>query len=216
MKIKYILIILLIVLIIYYYNKSAALEHLTNIPSDEVLANLASLYNGDKMKVKDLEVTGTLTAPNLRTRIIDSSDNGNGERWVGFNNVAVHIPGRIAVNTISSSDQKNNKGTININANTNLADNIALRAANLTTRFVSSTDIKDKWIDYKGKPVWYEDCKTTNGKSINVAGNLSSNNMTVNGILNVPKTFRYQNSNVNKKTKDIVAGGGGKNTYLIV
>ena len=60
---KCILIIILLIIAVYYYNKSKVIEGLEN--SDQVLQKLASIYNNDTLKVKNVEVTGQLTAPNI-------------------------------------------------------------------------------------------------------------------------------------------------------
>ena len=51
------IVIIIAIIIIYYLISSKKLEHLTN-QSDEAIQNLASLYNEDKLTIKDLNVTG--------------------------------------------------------------------------------------------------------------------------------------------------------------
>ena len=70
---KCILIIILLIIAIYYYNKSKVIEGLEN--SDQVLQKLASIYNNDTLKVKNVEVTGQLTAPNITAKNTLTSPN---------------------------------------------------------------------------------------------------------------------------------------------
>ena len=60
---KYILIIILLIIAVYYYNKSKVIEGLEN--SDQILQKLSSIYNGDTMKVKNIEVTGSASIKKL-------------------------------------------------------------------------------------------------------------------------------------------------------
>lgn len=57
MDIKYLVIITLVVIVIFLFYLNANYEHMT---SDEAIKNVASVYNTEKMVLKDLVLTGKL------------------------------------------------------------------------------------------------------------------------------------------------------------
>jgi len=67
MSVKYLIIIILLLVILYLYHKNQLIEHLTEVDSNKILEQLASIYNNDTLQVKNLVITNTLTSPNIET-----------------------------------------------------------------------------------------------------------------------------------------------------
>jgi len=60
-NIKYLIIIVLIVIVVFLFYMNTTYEHMT---SDEAIKNVASIYNTEKMVLKDLVLTGKLSLGN--------------------------------------------------------------------------------------------------------------------------------------------------------
>ena len=157
---KCILIIILLIIAIYYYNKSKVIERLEN--SDQVLQKLASIYNNDTLKVKNVEVTGQLTAPNITAKNTLTSPNitasntltspnivtykikpNNKDKWIDLEG-QVHI---FEGCTIDKATTMNNALTImgklgvnNISA-VNEKDNININSFSVFVKNIKTNDI---------------------------------------------------------------------------
>ena len=68
MKSLYLFIILiLLILVVYYHNKSLVYEKVEHF-DDNVISQIASIINGDTVKLNNVELTGTLTTNDLNVK----------------------------------------------------------------------------------------------------------------------------------------------------
>ena len=121
MNCKYLIIIICLLIILYLYNKNLVYEKVEHF-DDNVINQIASIANGEKVVLKNVDITGTLNAPNI-----------------------------------------NITGTLN--------------APNINTYQVNSTH-QDKWIDFKGKPVFYEDAKFSDDKHTLLAPKITTRELS--------------------------------------
>ncbi len=106
MNCKYLIIIICLLIILYLYNKNLVYEKVEHF-DDNVINQITSIANGEKVVLKNVDITGTLNAPNINTYQVNSTH-------------------------------------------------------------------KDKWIDFKGKPVFYEDVKFIDDKHTLLAPNITT------------------------------------------
>ena len=128
MKIFYLFIILiLLILVVYYHNKSIAYQTFEHF-DDNMINQLASIINGNNLKIKNLEITETLTAPNITTRNVYSTDTEG--KWVDFNCKPVFYEDTYAKKK--------------------------LEAPNLYTYYITSTGGENSWLDLRSHVHMYK------------------------------------------------------------
>lgn len=172
--------IILLVLVLYYYNKSKTyekVEHLENV--DSLIEQIASITNGDLLKLNNVEITGTLTVPNITTTNINSIEGDKG--WVNIranvhNYKEFQSDGLIYGKNIIKSDKN-------------------IESPNITTRYLEAT--KDGRIDapslYVRNQLFTKDIQPTKWDSSN------KDTVNINAKTNINNTLTSQTIIVNKK-----------------
>ena len=166
---------------IYFYNKSIVVEKLTNVDSNEILQKIASIYNGDTMTVKKLNVTGEITTPKITTYHLYST---NGEdSWIDIHSNC-HV-----YKTAYVDSKFDCKGTINApNITSKSINGDTLRVPNITTYHLHSTNGDNSWIDIHSNCHMYKSAYT-------------DSDFECKGTLRAPKNFSFQNSNISKQKR---------------
>ena len=173
MKSLYLIIILiLLIFIIYYYNKSQAYEKLEHF-DDNLINQIASIINGDKLIINNLEVTGNLTAPNITTDNIYST--GGENSWL---NLQANVHG-----------YKDYQSDGKISSKTNI------ESPNITTRYLEATT--DGRIDapslYIKNQLFTKDIQPAKWDSVN------KDTININANTKINDTLTLSNITVNKK-----------------
>ena len=155
------IILILLILVIYYYNKSAVYEKVEHF-NDNIINQLASIMNGDTVKLKNIELTGTLTAPNITTRILKSTK-ANGD-YIDFD-TNIFSPNNNLLGTISSGNEASGRkkiivnNNIDFNGDVNVNNNKTLNSKNLKTYNITSTNGENSWVDVKSNINLYKTLK---------------------------------------------------------
>ena len=214
-------ILILLILVIYYYNKSAVYEKVEHF-DDNIINQLASIMNGDTVKLKNIELTGTLTAPNISATTITAptittralkSTKANGD-YINFD-TNIFSPNNNLLGTISSGNEASKRTKIYFNNDVEFNNNINFKNK---VDFNNDTTF-NKDVVFNGNSNFNNNVVVKNDKAL-TAQNINTYNITsTNGVdswvdvksnINLYKTLKYQGRFITGKT-EVMAG---KKNYL--
>lgn len=142
--------LILLVVTVLVWNRNKIMEHMDTTSSvanttadSEAIQNIASVYNGNLMTVKDVNVTGTLTSGKLTSGNIDVSQN-------------INVVGNIQSNNTTQSSSISTGsimtlGGVGISKNLNVGGNIQTSGTitgNISSLFQSSSGANASYIKF--------------------------------------------------------------------
>lgn len=204
MNCKYLVIIICLLIILYLYNKNQTYDKLEHF-DDNIINQIASIINGDKVILKNVDITGTLNAPNINTYQVNSTDKN---KWIDFKGKPVfyedvkfhddaHTFLAPNITTRKLSSTKKNGDYIDFNTNILSPNN------NLLGTISSGNEASKKTKIYFNNDVEFNGDKSLKSKNIYTQFIKPGYSEWVNfpGKVDLQSTFRLRGDDINKEKR---------------